>query len=369
MKIKGIIFIIIGIIAIFGCKEAYEPTIIASSNNYLVVEGYINTGGGQTTIKLSRTSNLKEGIKVIPESGAIVRIEGENGSTISSASEANGSYLIPTFNLNSNLKYRLYIKSKGKEYYSEYLVPIKTPPIDSISWRKENEGVQLYVSTHDALNNTRYYKWDFKETWEIRSTYISFLELVNGKLEARDQRINMTNCWKNVQSNQIYLGSSAALSQNKITLNPITFIEPGSEKLSQKYSILISQYGLNEPGYKYYKNLKKNTEQIGGIFDSQPSEISGNIHCVSDPKELVIGFIMAGKVSDKRIFIDKDEILTWGYRVDCAIDTIPLNKVIFNTHKLFLYATVPPGNVIITEPFCVDCRLRGSNVRPSFWPN
>jgi hypothetical protein len=43
------------------------------------------------------------------------------------------------------------------------------PPIDSISWKRDEEGVRVFVNTHNPEGNTRYYRWEFEETWEIRS--------------------------------------------------------------------------------------------------------------------------------------------------------------------------------------------------------
>ncbi|MDB5013350.1 MAG: hypothetical protein JWQ25_1552 [Daejeonella sp.] len=368
MKIVKIFSILLGIISFWGCKESFEPKVIAGNNNYLVIEGYINTGGGETRINLSRTSNLKEGERYISETDADVSIEGEDGTMVHASNQTNGLYSIPTYNLKSTVKYRLHINTKGKEYISDYLESINTPQIDNVNWEREKDGVQLYVNTHDPLNKTKYYKWDYKETWQIQSTYESVLEYKDGKLVTRDTKINIKNCWAYDQSDKIIIASSAGLIEDNIKLNPIAFINPGSEKLNVKYSIEVFQYGLNDKGFKYYKNLKKNTEQIGGLFDSQPSEINSNIHCVSSPDELVVGYIIAGTVTQKRIFIDKNEILDWAYRLPCEYEEIPVSKASEKSDKGFLYYASKPGTVYISEMVCVDCRLRGNNIRPDYWP-
>ncbi|MDB5120289.1 MAG: hypothetical protein JWN56_1507 [Sphingobacteriales bacterium] len=367
MKFRKIFFIIFGVISVFGCKEAFEPEVIAGNNNYLVVEGYINTGGGETTVNLSRTSGLKEADGFRPETEAEVSVEGEDGTVVYSGSQTSGVYTIPTYNLKSTVKYRLHISTKGKEYMSDYLDSKQTPEIDTVSWKREKDGVQIYVNTHDPLNKTQYYKWDYKETWQIQSLYQSTLEYINGEFITRDPTINITNCWAYNQSTRILIGSSAGLVENKINLNPITFINPGSAKLDVKYSIMVFQYGLSEKGYQYYRNMKKNTEQIGGLFDSQPSEIGSNVHCVSSSNEVVIGYILAGTVSQRRIFIDKREIPEWTYPQECNFEKIPVDSASTYADKAFLNFT-KPGGVFIADAICVDCRLKGSNIRPDYWP-
>ncbi|MDO3626770.1 DUF4249 family protein [Mucilaginibacter sp. BT774] len=76
--------------------------------------------------------------------------------------------------------------------------------------------------------------------------------------------------------------------------NPILSIASSAEKLSVEYSILVKQYALSADAYKFYANLKKNTEQLGSIFDAQPSAIRGNIHFVTTPAEPVIGYLCIG---------------------------------------------------------------------------
>ncbi len=73
------------------------------------------------------------------------------------------------------------------------------------------------------------------------------------------------------------------------------------------------------------KKLKNNTEQLGSIFDAQPSETGGNLHCKTDPTEQVIGFIGCSSQTQKRIFINRYELpdvsVLTGYEV-CSIDSV-----------------------------------------------
>ena len=46
--------------------------------------------------------------------------------------------MMPGMNLDINSKYKLHIRtSDGKEYISDEITVVETPPIDSISWEKE----------------------------------------------------------------------------------------------------------------------------------------------------------------------------------------------------------------------------------------
>ena len=136
------------ILLLVQCKQEYIPQIKESDIKLLVVEGYINSGQGPTTIYLSRVADLTD-TALIPELSAQVNIENDNGGIFTLTDNGNGEYTIPQLILDNNAKYRLSIRTiNGKEYVSDYSPVNHTPVIDSITWQKENEGVQIYVNTH-----------------------------------------------------------------------------------------------------------------------------------------------------------------------------------------------------------------------------
>lgn len=157
-------------------------------------------------------------------------------------------------------------------------------------------------------------------------------------------------------------------------------IQRGAIELSVLYSILLKQYALSNEGYEFYVKMKKNTESLGSIFDAQPSDISGNVECITDPSELVIGYVEFTTAEEKRLFIDNRDLTDWSYEQDCEyyFSNPHLNEpgVILNLVKESLVPTsiaeyLPGGGIkkfVVQKETCVDCRLKGSNVKPDFWP-
>src|ERR1700743_3620346 len=164
------------IMLITNCTKPYAPKAITNVSNYLVVEGVINTGSNDSTIiKLSRTVPLSAGVGTTPELGATITIQSDNNQSYSLHDEGNGIYMSDDLNLDNTHKYRLNINtSDGKNYVSDYLAPVVTPPIDSIGFTIKGNGVQIYANTHDPNNNTHYYRWDFTETWQFHSKFFSY---------------------------------------------------------------------------------------------------------------------------------------------------------------------------------------------------
>jgi uncharacterized protein DUF4249 len=389
MQMGNCIKMIIGCLVVVSfctCKEIYDPHIEAKTTGILVVEGFLNSGQGPTTIRLSRSSDLQDTL-FNPESSAQVEVQGEDGSSFLLFGNGNGEYTASQLSLYDGIKYRLHIRtSDGKEYASEY-TPVKyTPTIDSITWQREDDGVRLYANAHDPQNETKYYQYKYEETWEIHSAYYNELVYVTDPVTSAptavaykypDQHTDTTiyKCWNTLNSSTIVLGSTEKLTSDLVYL-PVQYIEPHSEKLSVLYSINLRQYAISHDKYLFLQKMKKNTEQLGTIFDPQPSEISGNIHCLTDSNETVIGHVEISQEQVKRIFISNREVSDWNYDPGCVsieIDNTPKSIAQYGVGLMptLVSKKDPLGGIIAfyaSTPLCVDCTLRGIHQKPDFWP-
>lgn len=383
MNARKYIRLIILLLVLSSCKERFEPNLPVVPQGYLVVEGFINAQG-PTQIKLSRTTPINEQHSFVPELNAAVSIEGDDNSSFPLSPLSNGNYASATLPINSSKKYRLRIKtSDAKEYLSDFTEVKITPAIDSVNWQQQDDGVQLYINTHDPQNKTIYYRWEYDETWEIQSAYFASYKLesinpITGFLTIRETNSSdppIFYCWKYDTLRSIALGSSAKLDKDIIHQQPLFFIPRKDERIGIRYSIQVKQYALDKQGYQFYEQMKKNTESLGTIFDPQPSALRGNIRSVSNPNEIVIGYVSASTVQQSRIFIDARQLTGAGFNIFSMCES----KQVANVQDS-LKPVVPPGwpyegifaptlvayKVASTE--CVDCRARGGrNVRPSFW--
>jgi hypothetical protein len=358
-----------------GCKQPYEPPPIKAANQFLVVDGVINASpNSTTTIVLSRTRNLTDTFLTSPEKFAVVAIEAAGGGSFRLQEQPNGIYTIENLTLNKNEKYRLHITTNRTEYISEF-VPVKdTPPIDSITWKK-GVDVTIYANTHDPSNNSRYYRWDFTETWQYQSQLETSLGVQDGLIFFRDSTNQVFNCWKDRGSTDIVLASSIKLAQDVIDHVPITVVSSNSEKIAIRYSMLVRQYALTEEAFKYWEILKENTQSLGTLFDKQPGQLRSNLHNLADPNEPVIGFVSACSIQERRMFINNAEVSPWPGAlpgIDCQVLFIPQdpNFQVFNypdTNYAPYYFT--SGAIVITKKECLDCRVRagGTNQKPPFW--
>jgi len=358
-----------------GCVEKFEPPVTTANQNYLVVDGFINNGNDSTIITLSRTRNVGDTVSAIPELNAQLFVV-KNGSILYSLQEQGGGrYESPGQFLDANSKYRLKIvTAQGKEYLSDEMSVKETPPIDSIAYVSNSGGVTFYVNTHDPKNNSRYYQWEYEETWEYRSTYESNLEYVNGIVVTRPPERAIYTCYKDTKSTSIFLGSSANLAEDIIYQNPLLTVPRNSSQITVRYSLLVKQFVLSQEAFNYWQNIKKTTEQLGSIFDAQPSQFKGNIHSSSDAGEPVLGYMSINSKQEKRIFVTPEDVKPWVFTgPQCELSVLSRDTWNFYATN-FGYIPVsisgpPPGVISWAEVICVDCRIRsGTTVKPVFWP-
>lgn len=348
-----------------SCVEPYEPPVLLENHNYLVIEGFLDSGGGSSTLRLSRTTGLTEINLFQPETQATVSIESEKGTIYYLQEDFDGAYILEPLDLNFEDRYRLkVVTANGKEYLSDFVEVKKTPPIESVSWVLEDDGLQVFVNTHDPENNSWYYRWEYEETWEYNVPVASTLIVQDGQIQLRPFP-TPTHCWKYGNSASLLIGSSAKLQQDIISRKPITFIPMADRKLSSRYSILVKQYVLTKEAFEYYQKMEKFSEELGSFFDPQPAEIIGNIRSLDSPNEPVIGFFSVGSEERKRIFIDKDEVPSWGFRQSCGV--VELAPGERPTNSMVPVFTGERGALYVAPYECVDCSLWASTVKPDYW--
>ena len=264
-----------------------------------------------------------------------------------------------------------------------------TPPIDSVGYTVKGNNVNLYVNAHDPANKTRYYRWDYDETWQFHAKYNSefVLDQSTNTIVPRNANQLVYHCFGNNISSNIVLNSTEKLAKDVVYQGPLTQIPLNSEKVETRYSILVKQYALTQDAFLFYQILQKNTEQVGSIFDAQPSQLTGNIHSVTNPGEPVVGYVTSTNAQEKRIFINHTDLpgdVQPLYPYDCEQDSAfysqrktminqvqntLINPPIDYIPTTAIYLGSPPaivGYLYSTIP-CTDCTLRGVTQAPSWW--
>ena len=376
-----------GLALLGGCVDRYTPEVAPVDRASLVVDGFINPVGS-TVIKLSRSFSVNTKSAAPVEAKAQVFIQDDAGRRYGLAESPAGTYTSASLALDLARQYQLRLTTAQSREYASDLAPVTpTPAIDSLTWQlTPQQGAQLYLNTHAPSTAARYYRWDYDETWQFTSYYQSGLEYVaaSNSVEERPAERQIFKCWRTESSTAIVQGNTTQLSQNTLASFPLLLLPP-SDKLRYGYSLLVRQVAQSQAEYEYWERLRKNTEALGTVNDPLPARVTGNVHALADPAEAVLGYVGVHSRTEKRLFID-----------GARFPTPRPGSVFYSPLYAFCAGTVGPS-VLITDPFylqqfrdgflvpikrsdlapnyifvattgCVDCRVHGTNVKPSYWP-
>jgi hypothetical protein len=374
MRIKNYILISILILITGSCITQFLPE-TDEDPNLLVVEGLLTDQPEVCTVKLSKSMPLGKMAVVKPLKGCIVSIRDDAGNNyFLRESSTAGAYVTDKNEFRGVVgrKYTLHINTndptlKQYSYESKPMELRAVPPIDSLFYEKviikekdemsgPQEGCQVFINTHDETGNCRFYRWDYNETWKFMLPYY----------------VTNQTCWITNNADVINIKNTSILSEDRITRYPLKFISNETDRLDVRYSIFVNQYSLNEEEYSYWEKLQNISEKIGGLYDIVPSSIPGNIFCIEDPAEQVLGYFSVSAKASKRIYIDETFRGLVNLYKECPADTLYGNPHIDGLNSVVWiiidepYAS-PPYKVITYQKGCADCTVRGTTVKPDFW--
>ncbi len=363
----------------FACTEPFVPE-VKEISNVLVVDGFISDSDEPYTVRLSRTQPLNES-EALPEKSANVSVVDQEGQRHTFNETSTGVYQSEpsVFRGVSGNKYFLEIvTAEGKTYHSDEVILKKSPQIDSVYWERERrltdvegvtlDGVRILVDAHDPEGKTRFYRYDWTETYEIKVRYPKALDLINGEFVVPDTFPHI--CYTNDINKRILTANSYQLKEDRVSKFEVNYVSTESFRLRTLYSILVKQYALDEEGYTYWNELAKTSESLGTLFDPQPYQVRGNVRNTADPNEPVLGYFDASTVSQQRIFIYADSLPDLEYPRDPCIAEIfsPGNELQLYLSWGYNIVSYPP-TLQIAPAECSDCRLHGVMEAPLFWPN
>jgi len=390
MRIRALMTVLVCLFAIgFSCRKPYNPPLISSNQSYLVVDGVINSGSDSTIIYLSRTVKLNSKLFRNPEQGATLKVESDKNDVYILQETIPGKYITTNLNLPTDRNYRMHIYTSGnKEYASDYVENKITPPIDSVYAVPLTTGVQFSVTTHDNTNKTRYYRWDYTESWSYEiGEQASRLIYRNGQILSRSPDSLVNLCYKYPRHNSsVFLANSAKLIQDVINKLPLGYVDGSTGKITKTYELLVNQYALTSEAYKYWTLLKTNSEGLGTITDPLPSQSITNIHCITNPAEPVIGYVSVSTIAVKRVFLAgrnlpfavlaKDSVSCGGGIIWMQPEStflFRLNQLMASGDTLLVKFETRDdgvGGYSYENAICSDCRLRGgTTTKPAYWPS
>ncbi len=274
--------------------------------------------------------------------------------------------------------FQLYLETPDGDIYTTKFQEIKPcPEIDSVYYVIERkptsdpditeDGLQFYLNLVANETYDRYYKWVLEETWEYHSSFVK--KMYNDASGVfHNGPVDSSNfiCYKTRYVSDLFTVSTKGFIQNKYERYKLHFVNDHTQKLLYRYSILVKQYSINEEEYLYWKNIKENDQQSGGVYSKQPAQVEGNIFNLSDSTDKVLGYFSISSIKTKRIKVRGVKELSFENVPYCTgildgQDTPPTYFINMSNGK---------GGYILAfvNDECVICTLLGGTTEvPDFW--
>ncbi len=392
-----IIYIILINFILNSCVESIN----VDSNvfeNAIVIEAIITNEFKHHQINLSRTLELNKK-EPSPEINAEVKIIDGSQTVYLFNEDTPGKYISSSeFAAEAGTTYQLFITTNtGDSYTSNPLTLTNETQIGDVNSKSETNdgvlGVSIYANSFDPSGNSRYYRYEYEETYKIVAPFWSKLDaIVTSPTEygtiprEKEERV----CYGSASSTGIIQTETSGFSEDRVTQKRVRFIPVDDFIITHRYSILVKQYVQSLESYTYFKTLKELSGSENLLSQNQPGFISSNIFSVNNTNEKVLGFFDVSSVSSKRIFFNFRDLFSAPQRLPPYFVSCEYYAPLDNNSRTSLIEAirsgdykyyrlndlgiegVPPlvpdrGPYVFVIPECGDCTTVGTNVVPDFW--
>jgi hypothetical protein len=372
-----------------GCVERYYPDEDEIFTGTLVINASITNIQGIQTIQISRSVDLVYP-EFMPESNCMVEVEEISGEKISFPESKPGYYNaeLPGGFMKYGGQYMLrVVTSDGNLYQSDYSTLKPATIIDRIYFERESfptadpdrfiEGIQFYIDFKVDADSSEFMRWELLETYEFHNPpYEGYIYSFDRVLRRLPDSLDDRQCWISGHVNAIYTLDVANMTNSSYTYMPLHFVSNETQRLSYGYSLLVRQHSMDAPAFRYWDELKKNSQTQGGLYDRLPSLTPGNISNADDPQERILGFFGVSGVTEMRIFVkDVEGLQKYDVRFCYPYPEPPRFRYLM-AGDLPVYCSRALDPLTGTQHFgetileCLDCRIRegSSGDPPDYWP-
>lgn len=336
--------IILILLFISSCIEPYNIE-VPEGESMLSIEGYVTNGAGPHTIKVSRTATygsvFVDFIRPVTLATVAIR-ENETGLVIFLNEVAQGIYETPAaFRTVIGNSYSLKITTReGVEYTSFPSQALPVPQLDSLSHRtiiiptenrlQTRSGLQLVAHFKDPSDAKNFYYWRVKNPISSVRTFPEFYKPpFSLPTDPYQPKPCCTFC--DIPDSKLIKALFLADDGNFNGLNTgqiAGFIEDNGFRLSYKYNFDFEQMAISEETFRFLTLINQQMTLTGSVFDPPPANIRGNMVCLTNPEETVLGHFFAAGVSEKLINLSVENLdlfqIQRPFNDDCRVLTQPI---------------------------------------------
>ncbi|MEX0314381.1 MAG: DUF4249 domain-containing protein [Allomuricauda sp.] len=385
-----------------GCVEEFVPK-TQTFESILVIEATLTNELKQHEIFLSRTRTFEANVPT-KEENARVRITDDSQNEFVFTETEPGKYVSDvSFEAAPGITYQLHITTNnGRDYVSapelmEQGIEIEELYAERITNENNSDGMAIFVDSFDPTGNSRYYRYEFEETYRVIAPdwlpndlegvplpFPSGPEECNVRISSEQRSPDKQVCYPTDISNDIIIATTNNFDEDRIQRFPVRFINRDNYIISHRYSILVRQYVVSQETYAFFETLRDFSETESLFSDTQPGQLVTNIASSVDADEPVLGYFEVAPVNERRLFFNYDDFFPGEdlppYADPCNRVAPPLQDMetdcvlrplIEAGVFLYLQENFEPVNIegpfIVVPQVCGDCTVLGPSELPEFW--
>ncbi|GAB3957659.1 hypothetical protein GCM10028805_50780 [Spirosoma harenae] len=354
--------ILVLILLLAGISACIDPdnSSPVGTIDLLVVDGTVTNLAEAQVIKLKRafTDRLTGQFSTNPITKAMVEVVMDSSQVIPCHETIDGSYQLPNdFKGQVGHVYQLrFTLTDGTRYESTQQIMLDVPPITQVRAKfnptslsaQQLKGYRaahdIFIDTQDPAATHNYYRWEWK-LWErqawchtCRQGVYAVNKVLPGVYKDRDYFVTgnelnedcfspspgkageeapevpggdwlydyrcRTPCWQIIYGYDIQVFDDQYINGGLLSLQRVAqvpFYDSGPGLVD------IRQSSLAPDAYRYFKLFQEQTQHSGGLADTPPTALVGNIRQVGQSRVRVVGYFTASAVSLVHYWLDRKD--------------------------------------------------------------
>ncbi len=328
-------FLLQGILSILfvtlACVEPFDRS-FASDTRIILIDAKLTTDPSSNYVYIYQAiPSSGSNTSYLPVENASVEVVVDDSENISLTESSKGYFHFPGgFSGKIGSSYQLKINAQGQNLISKKEVIEAGPGIENVFVQFDKSGLKdlkgnvsasqkVYLDTRDPSDQKNYYMWDwtlYEEQFWCKSCENGryFRDAASGPLgECRQERFRRgyldyqcdSRCWDIFKANEVNI-----LKDDFVNGKTIAAREVANLPIYQFIGALIDirQYAINKAAYDYLNLVQSQGQNTGGLADTPPASLAGNVTSLTNPDQPVAGYFIVGSASRRLFWLDRKEV-------------------------------------------------------------
>jgi hypothetical protein len=297
------------ILVLASCQEPYSMNDLVGGKKIPVIQGSITNESGPYEVNLLWASSFGSDKAADPIEDATVYIFDDMGNQEPLAMSTSGYYKTTTDDYKGicGRTYTLHVELPNGDIYESTPTKLDTVPMtyslygevgtleDYTTDSYGNISTEIYKGVHyyvDMASNTTQQQYYY---FSIRMITQTIIADPPEYVPVYWQTISYLNTIPNIKAT-IENNNEQIVKEHELGF--LRYIRKGISRIPKGWILLIRIYSVSSEIYNYYQSIMKQLNSDTQIFDPIPSQINGNMKCLSDTTQIVLGvFEVAAKYS------------------------------------------------------------------------